>query len=131
MFLKKKVIAIIPAKHYSSGLAKKNYLKLHNLSLFEIAAKSALKSKYIDLVFISSDSKAILKKSKDLGIYAIKRDKNLCSKNTPANKVVEHAIKYIKKIIKKNFFVIYLQPTSPFRNHRHIDEAFNKLKKKI
>lgn len=130
MFFKKKIIAIIPAKHYSSGLAKKNYLKLNNLSLFEIAAKSALKSKYIDMVFISSDSKAILKKSKELGILSIKRNKNLCLKNTSANKVVEHAVNHVRKILLKDFIVIYLQPTSPFRNHKHIDEALNKFKKK-
>lgn len=34
------------------------------------------------------------------------------------------------KSILKNFLVVYLQPTSPFRNHKHIDEAFNELKKK-
>ena len=54
----------------------------------------------------------------------------MCLKNTSANKVIKHAIKHVKKILLKEFVIIYLQPTSPFRNHKHIDEAFNKLKKK-
>ena len=129
MFLNKKVIALIPAKHKSYELPKKNYLKLKNQTLYEIAIKSAQKSKYIDLVFVSSDSKIILEKSKKLGSKIIKRSKNLSLKNTPASKIILDAIKTIKKKILKDFIIIYLQPTSPFRNHRHINKAISYLKR--
>ncbi|MDC0645055.1 acylneuraminate cytidylyltransferase family protein [Candidatus Pelagibacter ubique] len=129
MFLKKKVIALIPAKSNSSGLPRKNYLKLNKQSLFEIAIKSAQNSKFIDTVFVSSDSTKILQKSKKMGAEIIKRNKNLCLNETPANKVILDAIKKIKKKIFDDFIIIYLQPTSPFRNHHHINKAFNYLKK--
>lgn len=130
MFLKYKVIALIPSKHKSYDLPNKNYLKLKNLSLFEIAIKTAQKSKFVDSVIVTSDSTKILNKSKAAGALTIKRNKNLSSKNAPANKVILHAILKIKKKILKDFIILYLQPTSPFRNHKHIDNAFKKLKLK-
>jgi CMP-N,N'-diacetyllegionaminic acid synthase len=128
MFKKIKVVALIPAKHKSHDLPKKNYLKLNNLSLFEIAIQSALHSKFVDQIYVTSDSLSILKQSKKSGSNIIKRNKNLCQKNTPANKVILHSIKSIKKKITENFILLYLQPTSPFRNHKHIDKIFNLLK---
>ena len=80
MLFKKKVIAIIPAKYNSSELSKKNFLKLKNKSLFEISIIAALKSNFIDEVFVSSDSNIILKKSKKIGAQIIKRNRNLSSK---------------------------------------------------
>lgn len=129
MFLKKKVIALIPAKNKSYGLPRKNYLRLDKQALFEIAIKSAQNSRFIDSVFVSSDSVKILKKSEKMGTKIIKRNKNLCLKKTPANKVILDAIKKIKKKVLNDFIIIYLQPTSPFRNHNHINKAFNYLKK--
>ena len=132
MFKNTKVIALIPAKHKSHGLPKKNYLKLNKLSLFEIAIKSAQHSKYIDKIFVTSDSEVILEKSKKIGAEVIKRNKSLCLKNTLAEEVILHSTKIIKKQLSEDFIIIYLQPTSPFRNHNHINKAFDliKLKKK-
>ena len=129
MFLNKKVIAIIPAKHRSHELPKKNYLKLNNKSLFEISIISALQSHFIDQVYVTSDSKIILEKSKNIGANIIKRSKNLCSKKSTANQVIKDVIDKIKKENNKDYYIIYLQPTSPFRNHLHINKAFNLLKK--
>ncbi len=129
MFSKKKVIALIPAKSNSSGLPRKNFLRLNKKSLFEIAIISAQNSKFVDQIFVSSDNSEILKKSKNMGVNVIKRNKNLCLNQTPANKVVLDGIKKINKKIFGDFVIVYLQPTSPFRNHHHIDQAFNYLKK--
>ena len=52
MILKKKVFAIVPAKHKSYELKNKNYLKLNKKSLYELEIISGLKSKYIDEVII-------------------------------------------------------------------------------
>ena len=132
MLFKKKVIAIIPAKYNSSELSKKNFLKLKNKSLFEISIIAALKSNFIDEVFVSSDSNIILKKSKKIGAQIIKRNRNLSSKKSTANQVINDTINKIRKICipkYEDFFIVYLQPTSPFRNHLHINKMFNLLKK--
>ena len=120
-------LSLIPAKNNSNGLFKKNFLKLNNISLYKLALLSSLNSNYIYSTFVSSDSKKILKDAEKLGAIPIKRPKNLCLKNTLAKDVVYHFINYIKKKYNldnfENFNIIYLQPTSPFRSHFHIDEA--------
>lgn len=129
MFNNKKVFSLIPAKHTSYQLPKKNYLKLNKLSLFEIAIICSKKSKFVDSIFVSSDSKHILHKSKKNDVNTIKRDKKLCLRKTLAKELIYDAITFIKRNFFKDFFIIYLQPTSPFRNHKHINKAFKLLKK--
>ena len=44
--------------------------------------------------------------------------------------VVNHALKFIEKKDKIEFdYVVMLQPTSPFRNSSHINQAINKFLK--
>ena len=124
-----KIISFIFARGGSLGLKNKNLLKFKNTSLLGNAILQSRKSRYISRTFVSSDSKIILEKSKKLGSKIIKRSKNLSLKNTPASKVILDAIKTIKKKILKDFIIIYLQPTSPFRNHRHINKAIRYLKR--
>ena len=56
-----KIIGFIPAKKNSKDLKNKNFKKLNNLSLFELAILGAKKSKLIDKIYLSSDSDKILK----------------------------------------------------------------------
>mgnify|MGYP001484972756 CR=1 FL=1 len=53
------------------------------------------------------------------------RDKNIANDQSTRNEVVRDAINKIKGY--KN--LILLQPTSPLRNHQHIDEAYQKFLK--
>ena len=131
--MKKKVIFIglIPAKKKSDGLKKKNFKKLNGIPLFERAVKSALKSKLIQSTFVTSDSNEILLETFKLGCNIIKRPSRLCQKNTKANAVVEHAVKFIeKKFNVKDCALVYLQPTSPLRNYTHVNKSINLFKKK-
>lgn len=129
-FRKKKVIGIIPAKKNSTRLKNKNIKKVNKLRLFEISVMSAVKSKIIDDVIVSSNSDFILNRSKKLGAKIIKRPDKLCRNVTEANEVINHFINTLDDKIKiKNPYLIYLQPTSPLRNSIHIDSAFKNLKK--
>tara|TARA_B100001173_G_C15968427_1_gene538910 strand:- start:604 stop:1311 length:708 start_codon:yes stop_codon:yes gene_type:complete len=118
-----KIIGFIPAKKNSIDLKNKNLKKLNNLSLFELAILAAKRSKLIDQVYISSDSEKILKKSKQYNINTIKRKKILSTNSSSANSVILDFIKNKMKCLKENFIIVYLQPTSPFRNNQHIDES--------
>ena len=129
-FKNKNVIAIIPAKKNSSRLKNKNLKKIKGSRLFEIAIYNSFKCKYIDQVHVSSDSNFILTSSKKLGAQILKRPKNLCQINTNANKVILHFIRKLPTKIKKtNPYILYLQPTSPLRNFKHLNKAFEILKK--
>ena len=122
-----KIIAFIPAKKNSRDLKNKNLKKLKNLSLFEIAILSAKKSKLIDKIYLSSDSEKILKAGSKLNVELIKRRKDLSSYSTPANAVISDFIKNNLKKNNEDCIIVYLQPTSPFRNNTHIDSAIKNL----
>jgi len=124
------IIALIPAKKNSQDLKNKNLKKLNNLSLFELAILGAKKSKFINKIYLSSDSDKILSKGKKHQIEMIRRKKSLSTNSASANSVIFDFIKNYLKNDKENFIIVYLQPTSPFRNTNHIDEAINYFIKK-
>lgn len=122
------IISLIPAKEYSSGLNNKNFKKINGLSLFEIATIASKKSKLIDCTYVSSDSKKILSISKKYKASLIKRPKIYCNKGADSNLVILDFLKKIKKEKNVNqLIVVYLQPTSPFRNHHHINLSINEF----
>ena len=126
-----KIISFIPAKKNSQDLKNKNLKKLNNLSLVELAILGAKKSKLINEIYLSSDSEKILKIGTKLNIDVIKRQKNLSTYSASANSVI---LDFIKNKIQNNqqedCIIVYLQPTSPFRNNIHIDQAIKHLIKK-
>ena len=88
--------SIDTSKKKSDGLKNKNFKKLNGIPLFEIAIKSALRSKLIHSTFVTSDSKEILSKSSRLGAILLK-GLQVYVKNTKANTVIYHAVKFIEK----------------------------------
>ncbi len=126
------IIALIPAKKNSKELKNKNLKKLNGLSLVELAILNAKKSKLIQKIYLSSDSDKILKIGENQKINVIKRKKRLSTYSASANSVILDFVK--NKIVNdhKDNIVIYLQPTSPFRNNIHIDLAVKYfIKKKL
>ena len=126
-----KIIGFIPAKKNSKGLKNKNSRKINNLSLFELAILNAKKSKFIEKIYLSSDSDVILDKGKEHKVDIIKRKKSLCSDSASANSVIFDFIKNnLLEDNKNDYIIIYLQPTSPFRNNHHIDNSIQYFLKK-
>ena len=119
---KKKIICLIPTKKKSSQIKNKNMLKIDNKPLIYYTLKEAIKSKYIDEIFLSSDCDKILKYAEKFGINTLKRPKSISLKTTKASQVIDHFVSKIKLEFEK-ISIIYLQPTSPLRKVRHIDDA--------
>lgn len=126
----KSVVALIPAKGKSERIKNKNLKKIGQRPLLWWTLNSVKKSKYIDEIYVSSDSLKILNYSKKNKVKTIKRPKNISNHLATKKDVIYHALNYLKK--KGNFFefLIYLQPTSPLRTSYHIDYALNKIFKK-
>ncbi len=127
----KKFLAIIPARSGSVGLKNKNKLTFNKKPLIFWTIESALKSKFIKKIIVTSDDKAILNYRKIFNsekIIFYNRSKKLSANNSKVYDVIKDCL----KIQEENFTkLILLQPTSPLRNHKHIDEAillFNKTK---
>ena len=70
MIKKKKILALIVAREifYSKRLKNKNLLKLRNKTLIERTFDTARKSKYIDKIILSTESKKIIKTAKSFGL---------------------------------------------------------------
>lgn len=123
MFKKKTFLAIILARAGSKRLPNKNILKLKNKPLIAHSIKSALKSKYIDHVVVSSDGEKILNIAKKYGANTIKRPAKLASDTSTSMDAIKHVLKHVKHYD----FVLLLQPTSPLRTSKDIDSSIKLL----
>ena len=122
------VVAIIPARLGSKGVKNKNLYKINNKPLIYYTIIAAKNSKYIDHIYLSSESNLILSYAEKYKIKRIKRDKKYSSHKSTAPEVMLDASKKLeKKLYNQNPFIIYLQPTSPLRETLHIDKAFKIL----
>ena len=117
-----KIIAIIPARGGSKGIIDKNIKPLHGKPLICYTIEEALKSKYLDWVYVSTDSLSIAKTSNTCGARIIERPNELAADDSPTNDTIHHAMDIIKCEYEPDV-VILLQPTSPLRNANDIDDA--------
>lgn len=126
----KNIIAIIPARGGSKGLPNKNILSLLGKPLINWTIEAALTSKLIDQVFVSTEDKKIAKLSKKCGANIITRPFNLATDTATSDDVILHAINELSKSDIAFDYICLLQPTSPLRTSKHIDEALTILKNK-
>ena len=125
MIFGKKILGVVVARLNSKRLKNKNILKYKKKMLIEHTFESAKKSKFIDNIILSSESEKIINLAKKIGYNVpFKRPKNLSKDNIDAVKVVLHALKKIKDSYD---YVILLQPTSPLRKSKDIDESIKKI----
>lgn len=123
MHREKTFLAIIPARGGSKRLPRKNVLELATKPLIAWSIEAGLKSKYIDNVLVTSDDNEILDISKQFGAKTIKRPHELADDTATTFDAIKHAIENMQKYD----YIILLQPTSPLRNSKHIDEAIELL----
>lgn len=119
------MIAIIPARGGSKGLPGKNIKLLNGKPLIAYAIESAVHSKYVSKVVVTTDSEEIAEVARKYGAEVpFMRPAELSSDTASAIDVYLHAIDFLmgetgEKIEK---FMVLL-PTAPLRTSRHIDEA--------
>ena len=119
-----KILALIPARGNSKRIKNKNLRNLNGKPLIFWSIDAAKKSKYIKEICVTSDSQAILEYSKKQKIKTILRPKKLANDIIHAEKAMIHAYQFLNE---KFDYVIMLQPTSPLRAAKHIDEAIEKI----
>ena len=126
---KPNVLAVIPAKKISRRLPNKNIRLLNGLPLICWTIEESLKSKFLTKICVSSDCKKTLEiASSYKSVILVNRPKNLCGPNIDNYKVVDHSLSQIEK--KNNLYfdiILLLQPTSPIRCYRHIDQSVKNL----
>lgn len=123
----KKIVAIIPARGGSKGIPKKNIVPVSGKPLIAWTIEAARKSKYVDKVVVSSDSDEILKVASKYRAEPIKRLAELATDTALPEPVIRHTLSCLKKAGYVPDILVYLQPTSPLRTHKDIDQAFDKF----
>ena len=123
MHKNKSFLAIIPARGDSKRLPRKNILDLNGRPLIAWSIEAGLNSKYIDKVVVTSDDDEILTISKKYGAVTINRPDELASDTATTFGAIKHTVDNCEKYD----YIVLLQPTSPLRNEKHIDEAVELL----
>ena len=123
-----RLLAVIPARGGSKRLPNKNILDFCGKPLIAWTIESGLKSKYIDRIIVSTDSKEIADISKDFGAdVPFIRPKEIATDTTSTVDVVNHAINTLNKDGDNYKYLVILQPTSPLRTHKDIDKSVQLL----
>jgi len=126
MYKNKTFLAIIPARGGSKRLPRKNILELDGKPLIAYSIEAALNSKYIDRVVVSSDDSEILEVSQKFGSTILKRPDSLATDTSSTFDAIHHTLENYNSYD----YIILLQPTSPLRTTKHIDEAIELLERK-
>lgn len=122
--MKKKIVAIIPARGGSQRIKNKNIKKIYNKPLLVWTILAAQKSKLVDEIYVTSDNDKILKIAKKCGVNCILRPQKLSNNTIMPDAAVLHAF---QKIGKNFDYIVTLQPTSPLRQATDIDRAISEI----
>lgn len=121
-----RVIALIPARKGSQGIPNKNLQVIGGKPLLGWTIEAALGAKTVDEVWLSSDSQEMLQYGENHRVSAHTRTDFASSNSATASDVVFDFLKTAAvQLNPENTFLVYLQPTSPFRTSSHIDQAIS------
>lgn len=124
----KKFLGFIPARGGSKGIHRKCLKPLLGKPLIAYTIEESLKSKYLNRVIVSTDDEEIASVSRQFGAdVPFMRPESLATDSIPTLPVIQHGLKVLFQQGYRPDFVILLQPTSPLRQARHIDEAIEKI----
>jgi len=125
--MSQKILAIIPARGGSKGIIKKNLAIAYGKPLIQWTIEAALKSPSISKIIVSSDDPATLNFSQNFNINTTVRPDNLALDSSSSESVIAHCLSELDTAGEHYDFIILLQPTSPARNHHHIEQAIATL----
>lgn len=124
MYNDKKILAIIPARGGSKGLSGKNIRPLMDKPLIGWTIEVAKNSKFIDDIFVSTDSQEIADVSGMFGVSVPElRPEELASDKATSASVVMYTLEYMKRKGKNYDYFLLLEPTSPLRKVDDLDNA--------
>lgn len=115
----KRVLAVIPARGQSKGVPRKNIRMICGKALIAYTIEAARRSRYIDRLVVSTEDPEIRQIAMTYDAEVLNRPPHLAEDETPGIDPVLHALESCPGFD----YVVLLQPTSPLRTVKHIDEA--------
>lgn len=117
-----KIISIIPARGSSKGIPRKNLKLIAGKPLIAYSIEQSLNSRLINDTYVSTEDQEIKNIALGYGAKVIDRPPELATDVASTESVLLHAAKYLKHDFD---CIVLLQPTSPLRFPKQIDEAID------
>lgn len=118
------IIGVIPARGGSKSIPKKSIAPCAGRPLLAYTCEAALASRHLKRVILSTDDAEIQRLGLALGVEApFLRPRELAADDTPMVPVLRHVVDWLERAGENVQALVLLQPTSPLRQSRHIDEA--------
>lgn len=118
-------LAIIPARSGSKGIKDKNIYPLHGKPLLAYTIENTLHSRYVDEVMVSTDSVIYASIAKEYGAQVpFLRSAENSTDTAKSIDVIFEVLERYDRIGRHFDNVVILQPTSPLRTCRNIEDAF-------
>jgi len=122
-------IAVIPARIGSKRILAKNIKMFLGKPMLSYPIETALSSKHIEKVIVSTDNDEIANIALEYGAEVpFKRPKDLSDDITPTTPVIGHAVKTLIKIGWKIEDVCCIYPCTPLLNYKIVDNVYKKFK---
>ncbi|MCA1803666.1 MAG: CBS domain-containing protein [Rhodothermaceae bacterium] len=117
--------AIIPARGGSKRIPGKNLSRIGDETLLSLAIKSALNSRYIEHIIVSTDSREIADEAERNGVNVPwLRPEELSGDKAKTVDVMIHATEMFRKTYSHvPDMIVLLEPTAPLRTQKLIDQA--------
>jgi N-acylneuraminate cytidylyltransferase len=125
-----KTVCVIPARGGSKGVKNKNLREVGGQPLISYAILDALRVPQIDEVYVSTDSRDIIKVAKHYGAEApFLRPPRYSKDNSPDIAWVRHFLVW-HRLVYQDFpqFIVHLRATTPIRDIGVLDNAITTLK---
>jgi len=122
-----KILGIIPARGGSKGIPGKNIMKFEGKPLLEYAIEAGRESEKISELVVNTDDSKIAKVAENLDCNVIIRDTEIAKDHSKVVDTVMESLSFFEN--RNQYFdaVLLLQPTSPLRTGKDIDNAINIL----
>lgn len=118
------ILYIIPARGGSKGIPGKNIRFLGDKPLIAHTIVAAQNAKYQGTILVSTDDEKIAAIAKKYGAEVpFMRPEALSSDSAPTIDVLFHALNYYSNQNETFDIIVLLQPTSPLRTSKDIDDA--------
>ena len=117
-------LAVIPARRGSKGIPNKNIRTCAGKPLIAWTIEAALKAEKIQRVIVSTDCSEIARTAVEYGAdVPFLRQNELAQDDSSIIDVLSDILIKIPSLRAQYDLLVLLQPTSPLRNHTHIDSA--------
>lgn len=126
-----KHIAVIPARSGSKGLKNKNIMELNGKPLMAYTIEAALSSGIFDCVHVSTDSEMYAEIAREYGAdVPFLRLKELSGDTISSWDALRYVMERYQELGREFEYVTLLQPTSPLRNAKDIENAYKIFEEK-